>query len=220
MNDGVVQSRTRTMSARAVGGEEDLTRDFLGGGDTHEADLPVGLRLNDPTFVECELAIDLIPVATHHEVDAFVRRALFCRLRQEDNVAVERCFASMQLAENFEAHCGHAFVVERAASVEVSVLHHSLERIECPFAALNAHDVGVSHEQQGLFLPATLDPSDEVAAIGSEGEDLGSEPILLKDCFEELSGARFVAGRITGVEADQSLERFHQTIMNLGGVHR
>ena len=106
--------------------------------------------------------------------------------------------------------CGeHAFVVNRAAAVEVAVLHDAAERIDGPLRFVHADDVEVGHQQQGAARVrhgARREPRHQETAAGRALENFGVDAFLVEDARQIFRGHEFVSGRIRGVDSDQILQ--------------
>ena len=205
VDDGVVGARAGAVAAGALGRDEEGAGDFLGGGDADVGDFAADF-VDASAFVEGVFAGNLVPVLGNKEINADVGGAFLAGLREEDDVAVEGDFVAVEEEEDFEEGGSHAFVVECAATVDPAVLHNAGEGLDGPLVALDADDIRVAHEQQGLFLAVALEPGDEAAACGFEGEDFAGDTFAVEDGFEELRAAGLVAGWVDGVHADEGGE--------------
>ncbi len=108
---------------------------------------------------------------------------------------------------------GHALVVRGAAAVDVAVLDRPAERIERPFLALDADDVGVAHEQERALLPVAFQPGDEVrASAGLPLEDLRRDPLFVENLLDERVGLRLVARRIARVDLHERGQRLRDLV--------
>ena len=93
-------------------------------------------------------------------------------------------------------------VVERAASVHIAAVSRRAERREGPFLRIDRDDVGVPHEEDGLFLPVAFEPRNEIGPIRFAREDLDGNPFLFEHLFEVIGHGHFVARGIARIEAE------------------
>ena len=106
---------------------------------------------DDPALVERVRGVELVPVILGQPLDAVVA-ALLVALEDEHDVALERNAGARQAHGGGSEHRDPAFVIERAAPVEIAVLDHARERIDTPQLRLYADGVRVRREQDRLAL--------------------------------------------------------------------
>ena len=155
------------------------------------------------------LGLDLRVVLADHVLDAEVGVALFARLGQKDDVAVERHVEPLQQQHRHQPAGEVVLVVDRAARVDPAAVARGAERRELPLRLVDGDDVAVPHDQQRLLLAVALQPRDDVGALRVEREDLRRDAGLVEHAFEILGDDVLVAGRVARVEAQHRLELLH-----------
>ena len=148
------------------------------------------------------------------ELRAVDAARLLVRDGDEGEVAAQRQLVAMVQQESDELHDAHPLHVERAAAPDVALAHLAAERVDGPVLALEGHDVGVVEQDQLLAARAVAGQrGDERGAAGRVRrlvEPVG-DALAIEDRAVEVAGARLVAGRVDGVDADvggEQLRRF------------
>src|SRR5439155_12882815 len=99
-----------------------------------------------------------------------------------------------------------AFHVERAPSPYLAVAQLARPGVDAPFRRIGEHRVRVRKEEETWALAAAGDPRDEVRPAGHLRVELAVDAARLEVLAQELRSRSLVAGRVDGVEPDQSLE--------------
>ena len=115
----------------------------------------------------------------------------------------------------------HRLVVNGASAVEIAVLHDGAEGIDGPFGFVDADDIEVAHEQESarwIGHGGGRKARDEKSAAGRGLENLGGNAFVLKNVCDIFCGDEFVAGRVGGIDADQTLEPSERVTFKLREV--
>jgi hypothetical protein len=189
--------------------------------DVHARDLrTVGRRA--AALGHRELRVDLVEVLADHVVDAdALGIGLFTRLREKNDVSIQLQPRPFQQQHGHEIRRQHRLVVLGAAAPDVAVLDHRAKRIDRPLLALHADHVGVSQDQQRPLRPVSLEPRDQVGAIGVHREGLRRDAFGFKHLLQVVDRQRFVARR--GVEHHEgavSLENLDLQLVPVERPHR
>jgi hypothetical protein len=81
--------------------------------------------------------------------------------------------------------------------------------------SLDTNHVEMGEQQKRFGLAVALDPRDEIPTRRFERDDLGRDALLIQNAFQVLRGFGFVARRIAGVNADQSLKDLNGFVSRL-----
>jgi hypothetical protein len=83
-----------------------------------------------------------------------------------------------------------------------------------PVLPLHGHDVYMALQKQRGSIVTTLQPCEQVGTLGVPGEDLRLIATVAKHLVDPLDAPAFVARRVGGVEADESLEQLYRTLVD------
>ena len=140
----------------------------------------------------------------------------------KNNVAIQARAGAFESDEHGEIRGQHAFIVDRAAAVDVAVFDHAAEGIDGPFRFIHADDIEMGHQNQcarRIGKRAGIETRDEKAAARRAFENFERNIFLLQHAADIFCGDELVARRIGGVDANQILqpdERLVGDVRNVG----
>ena len=132
--------------------------------------------------------------------------AFFTRLRQEDDVAVERDVAALQLQHHHQRGGEVVLVVHRAAPVDVAAVAVGAERAVLPLLRVHVDGVEVADDEQRPLPARSLEPRHDVRAVGVGGQQLHRNALGLEHLLHVVGRRLLHAGRVARVDPDQRLE--------------
>ena len=105
------------------------------------------LYRNFAAFIQRITGGKFIPVLRNQYLDAGLPALFLIAGRQENHVAIQMQVGALQRDECGQIRRQHSFIVDRAAAIQITVLHRGRKRIDRPFRFIHAHDVHVRHQQ-------------------------------------------------------------------------
>ena len=203
VRERVIEPRNRPVPRNSIGHQPDPRRDFFRRSDVHDADA-IAFPGCAPALGDGELGVDRIEMLAGHEIDAdpLIIRFL-ARFRQENHVPVERHIAALQQQHHHQIRGEVRLVVARAASPDVTVLHHRAKRIHRPLLALDGDHVGVRQDQHRPLAAVALQPCDQVRAVRVERKCLRRDAFVFEHFFQVFHDLGFVARRAAGIDLHQ-----------------
>ena len=174
---------------------------FFGGLDQSVAGLPIAAR-HLAAFGETDFGFDIAPVLFDQVADAHVRGGFLASFGDEDDIAIERDFQTLEQQHGHHAGGHVVLVVESAAAVDESSVAGGAERSEVdPLGGVDLHRIGVSHDQQGLLRSVALEPGDQVGARGLLGRSDHRNAFGFEDFLDVFDDLGFISRRIGGASA-------------------
>ena len=171
------------------------------------------LAADDPrasALVEREFRLDQLGMVLDQPSHAVVAPLLLVRVGDEDDIPRQRAplvdHVPLEEQHGLEMRREHPLVVDRAAPVQVAVLDLRGEGIDRPVRALDADDVHVPHDDDGLLAPIALEPRDECSAARRRLEQVCLDPGRLELFVQELAHLHLIAGRVHRVHPDHRLQ--------------
>ena len=140
------------------------------------------------------------------KLDADARAAFLTRLREEDDVAIERHVQPLEQQHHHQRRRDIVFVVHGATAVHVPAVTRRPEGRRRPLLGIDVDDVCVRHEQERALLAGSLQPRDDARPMGLERDDLHRNALLFEGRFDVVGRRLLVAGRVARIEAEQRLE--------------
>ena len=161
------------MPGRTLGGQHHTRRNFFRGLNQEHAGSVLGFP-HRSAFVERKLGIDLRRGMLDKPLDSR-RPGLFVGLREQNQVAAQLDVTALDLDHHCQFRGEKGFRIQSAAPVEILVADLALEGIHGPLLALGRDDVAMGHQQQRLIFPVSLEPRDQVQALGIIAQQLGRD---------------------------------------------
>ena len=140
------------------------------------------------------------------------RPGFFVGLREQNQVAAQLDVTALDLDHHRQLRGEKRFCIQSAAPIQILIADLALEWIHGPLLALGRDHVAMGHQQQRLILPVSLEPRDQVQALGIVAQQLGGDAAHIGDLLQISGDFGFVArwiGCIEANEIDQILARPH-----------
>src|SRR5581483_1801551 len=121
-----------------------------------------------------------------------------------NHVAVELDMLALQQQHDGEFGGDERFIVAGSASPYETVFAQRRKRIYGPFFALYADNIGMAQHHNRFLRSIAANARHQVRAIRIDSELLRSDTLAIQDQLQVLGDARFVAGRIAGIDSDEA----------------
>ena len=208
------------MAGNAGGNHVNIDGNFFTRLHGHVLHFAVFLRVV-ATFVDDVTCGDLVPVFFDGHFHSVYAAGFLVAFGEVDHVAIEAGAGTFQRNEHGEIRDRHRFVVDGAAAIQIAVFHDGAEGIDGPFCFVDADDIEMAHQQESarrIGHGSCGKPRDEESAAGRGFDNLAVDAFVLKNVCDVFCGDEFVAGRVGGVDANQTFEPSERVTFELREV--
>lgn len=157
-------------------------------------------------FVQHKLRLNLRPGVLDQPGDSG-RAGLLVGLREQDHVAAQRHVPQFEFHQHRQFGRQQRFVILRSASVDVAIAQRGRKRRDAPLRRVRRNHVAVRHQQQGPWRLGAMAPGrktrHKIQSRRLLAQQLRGDPVGRGGLLQVFGRARFVSGRIAGVDPYQ-----------------
>ena len=170
------------------------------------------------TFVQSKLDIlKHIKMVGHHRPRAMATALLFVRHRQQHHITRQRHRQSFEHHERQQLHDARPFVIECAATPQIAVAQHAIERRHRPLLRRRRHYIHVMDQHEGLVAAVAAQACIQIGAPRCGFIQSGGDAFACEQGGKKTRRGELIARWIGGVYLHVMTEQAHRFGFNFGG---